>query len=34
MLTTLALNLLSGWVRLATDPQQRWRLEIPRRRDG
>lgn len=34
MLTTLALNLLSGWVRLATDPQQRWRLEIPRRPDG
>ena len=34
MLTTLALNLLSGWVRLATDPQQRWQLEIPRRRDG
>ena len=34
MLTTLALNLLSGWVRIATDPQQRWRLEIPRRRDG
>jgi peptide/nickel transport system permease protein len=32
MLTTLALNLLSGWVRLATDPQQRWRLEIRRRR--
>jgi peptide/nickel transport system permease protein len=32
MLTTLALNLLSGWVRLATDPEQRWRLEIPRRR--
>jgi peptide/nickel transport system permease protein len=34
MLTTLALNLLSGWVRLATDPQQRWRLEIPRRRNA
>jgi peptide/nickel transport system permease protein len=34
MLTTLALNLLSGWVRLATDPQQRWRLEISRQRDG
>jgi peptide/nickel transport system permease protein len=27
MLTTLALNLLSNWVRLATDPVQRWRLE-------
>jgi peptide/nickel transport system permease protein len=34
MLTTLALNLLSGWVRLATDPQQRWRLEIPRQPRG
>jgi peptide/nickel transport system permease protein len=29
MLTTLALNLLSGWVRVATDPVQRWRLEVP-----
>ena len=28
MLTTLALNLLSGWVRIATDPMQRWRLEV------
>jgi len=26
MLTTLALNLLSGWLRTATDPTQRWRL--------
>jgi peptide/nickel transport system permease protein len=34
MLTTLALNLLSGWVRLATDPEQRWRLEIGKRRRG
>jgi peptide/nickel transport system permease protein len=29
MLTTLALNLLAGWVRIATDPVQRWRLEVP-----
>jgi peptide/nickel transport system permease protein len=29
MLTTLALNLLSGWMRIATDPVQRWRLEVP-----
>lgn len=28
MLTTLALNLLSGWMRIATDPMQRWRLEV------
>jgi peptide/nickel transport system permease protein len=28
MLTTLALNLLSGWIRIATDPMQRWRLEV------
>ena len=28
MLTTLALNLLSGWMRIATDPVQRWRLEV------
>ena len=27
MLTTMALNLLSSWVRIATDPVQRWRLE-------
>jgi peptide/nickel transport system permease protein len=27
MLTTLALNLLSGWLRIAADPLQRWRLE-------
>ena len=29
MLTTLALNLLSSWVRIAADPVQRWRLEVP-----
>jgi len=34
MLTTLALNLLSGWMRIATDPVQRWRLEIPGRGHG
>ena len=27
MLTTLACNLLSCWLRIATDPLQRWRLE-------
>jgi peptide/nickel transport system permease protein len=27
MLTTLSLNLLSNWVRIAVDPLQRWRLE-------
>jgi peptide/nickel transport system permease protein len=27
MLTTLAANLLSNWVRIVTDPVQRWRLE-------
>jgi len=32
MLTTLALNLLSSWLRVATDPTQRWRLEIGGRR--
>jgi peptide/nickel transport system permease protein len=31
MLTTLALNLLAGWLRIATDPVQRWRLEVPGR---
>jgi peptide/nickel transport system permease protein len=28
MLTTLSLNLLSGWLRTVTDPAQRWRLEM------
>jgi peptide/nickel transport system permease protein len=27
MLTTLACNLLSSWLRIAADPLQRWRLE-------
>jgi peptide/nickel transport system permease protein len=34
MLTTMALNLLSSWMRIATDPVQRWRLEVPARADG
>ena len=29
MLTTMALNLLASWVRIAADPEQRWRLEVP-----
>ncbi len=32
ILTTLSLNLLSNWLRIALDPAQRWRLEIPRAR--
>ncbi|MFT3973364.1 MAG: ABC transporter permease [Amaricoccus sp.] len=31
ILTTLSLNLLSGWLRIALDPAQRWRLEISRK---
>jgi peptide/nickel transport system permease protein len=27
MLTTLSLNLLANWARMASDPQQRWRLQ-------
>jgi peptide/nickel transport system permease protein len=34
MLTTTALNLLSNWLRTATDPQQRWRLETRETSDG
>ena len=34
MLTTLALNLLSSWARTATDPTQRWRLEVTDKLDG
>lgn len=30
MLTTLSANLLSNWLRLITDPVQRWRLEAPK----
>lgn len=30
ILTTLSLNLLSNWMRIALDPVQRWRLEIER----
>jgi len=28
MATTLSLNLLSNWLRVVTDPTQRWRLEV------
>jgi peptide/nickel transport system permease protein len=31
ILTTLSLNLLSNWLRIALDPAQRWRLEIARK---
>jgi peptide/nickel transport system permease protein len=34
ILTTLSLNLLSGWLRIALDPAQRWRLEIGGRKNG
>jgi peptide/nickel transport system permease protein len=35
ILTTLSLNLVSGWLRIALDPAQRWRLEIsPKGRKG
>ena len=34
MLTTLALNLLSSWARTATDPTQRWRLEVAGKLNG
>ncbi|KAB0676092.1 ABC transporter permease [Aureimonas leprariae] len=31
ILTTMSLNLLSGWMRIALDPVQRWRLEGTRK---
>ena len=34
VLTTLSLNLLSNWLRVALDPQQRWRLEIGGKKNG
>lgn len=32
VLTTVSATVLSSWMRLATDPAQRWRLTLPRRR--
>ncbi|OCP25153.1 MULTISPECIES: ABC transporter permease [unclassified Ensifer] len=34
ILTTMSLNLLSNWMRIALDPVQRWRLEMKGRRNG
>ncbi|EUB98609.1 ABC-type transporter, integral membrane subunit [Rhizobium sp. CF080] len=34
IMTTLSLNLLSNWLRIALDPVQRWRLEMKGRKDG
>jgi peptide/nickel transport system permease protein len=34
MLATLSANILSNWLRIATDPEQRWRLEAPKAADG
>ncbi len=33
MLATLSANVLSNWLRIVTDPVQRWRLETPRDSD-
>ena len=32
VITTVSATILAAWVRLATDPSQRWRLQLPRRR--
>ena len=34
VLTTASATILSSWLRLATDPGQRWRLTLPRTRRG
>ena len=34
ILTTLSLNLLSNWMRIALDPVQRWRLEMKGAKNG
>ncbi|TDC77703.1 ABC transporter permease [Streptomyces hainanensis] len=34
MLVTVSATVLAAWVRLATDPAQRWRLTLPRKRRG
>lgn len=32
VITTIAANMLAAWLRIATDPAQRWRLALPRKR--
>lgn len=32
VITTVAANILAAWLRIATDPAQRWRLTLPRKR--
>ncbi|WP_433463613.1 ABC transporter permease [Spirillospora sp. CA-128828] len=34
VITTVSATVLAAWFRLATDPDQRWRLTLPRRRRG
>lgn len=34
VITTIAANILAAWLRIATDPAQRWRLSLPRARGG
>ncbi|MBZ9642091.1 MULTISPECIES: ABC transporter permease [unclassified Streptomyces] len=34
VLTTVSATLLAAWARIATDPAQRWRLTLPRKRRG
>ena len=34
ILTTLSLNLLSNWLRVVLDPQQRWRMEVGDSKNG
>ncbi|GAB2597186.1 ABC transporter permease [Streptomyces capparidis] len=34
VLTTVSATVLAAWVRLATDPAQRWRLTLPKERRG
>ena len=34
MLATLSANILSNWLRIVTDPVQRWRLEAPKAGNG
>ncbi|MBD9522865.1 ABC transporter permease [Ensifer sp. ENS02] len=34
ILTTMSLNLLSNWLRIALDPVRRWRLEMKGRKNG
>jgi peptide/nickel transport system permease protein len=34
IITTVSATIIAAWARIATDPGQRWRLTVPRRKGG